>query len=199
MKHMILGILAIIAAAPAVWAQSAESPTYSVGDTWKRSHGQELKVVSVDDQGTTLSGVLLDCTTCLGRVDKNLALKDVTTADGKSVDVTNVRSVLIGSNWKFYEWPLEVGKSWSTSGMGYFKGQSQRFEIDFIVRAYEDVKTKAGAFRAYKIEQTWSNPGPYGSHWTNTWWYAPEVKSVVKATSTNRNSTDWELVSYSVK
>ena len=90
-----------------------------------------------------------------------------------------------------------MNRSWSTSGQGFFRNQPDRYNINFIVRGYEDVKTKAGTFKAYKIEQGWSNS--YGSRWINTVWYAPEVKSVVKFTSTNTNNTDWELTSYTLK
>ncbi len=178
-------------------AQSTEPPTFTVGDTWKRSHGQELTVVSVDDKGTVISGVLLDCPTCLARVDKSINLQEITDANGKPVDVTRLRGVLVGPNWKFYEWPLEVNRSWSMSGQGFFQGQPQRYNINLIVRSYEDVKTKAGTFKAYKIEQSWSNA--YGSRWVNTVWYAPEVRSQVKFTTTSPNGTDWELTSYSLK
>lgn len=196
MRAFLTGLIVAMLTATA-HAQSTEPPTFTVGDTWKRSHGQEITVVSVDDKGTVVSGATIDCPTCLARLDKSLNLQGVTDANGKPVDVTRLRGVLVGSNWKFYEWPLEVNRSWSTSGQGFFRNQPDRYNINFIVRAYEDAKTKAGTFKAYKIEQGWSNS--YGSRWINTVWYAPEVKSVVKFTSTNTNNTDWELTSYTLK
>ena len=196
MRVFLTGLIVAILTATA-HAQSAEPPTFTVGDTWKRSHGLELTVVSIDDKGTVFSGVLIDCPTCLARLDKSLNLQEVTDANGKPVDVTRPRGVLVGPNWKFYEWPLEVNRSWSTSGQGFFQNQPQRYNITLIVRSYEDIKTKAGTFKAYKIEQSWSNI--YGNRWTNTVWYAPEVKSLVKFTSDNSNNTDWEMISYSLK
>ncbi len=188
-------IVAILSAS--AHAQSTEPPTFSVGDTWKRSHGLDLTVVSIDDKGTVFSGVLIDCPSCLARLDKSLNLQEITDANGKPVDVTRLRGALVGPNWKFYEWPLEVKKSWSTSGQGFFRNQPQRYNIDLTVRTYDDVKTKAGTFKAYKIEQSWSNA--YGNRWINNLWYAPEVKNTVKFTSDNSNNTDWELISYSLK
>jgi hypothetical protein len=196
MRVLLAGLFVALLTATA-HAQSTEPPTFTVGDTWKRSHGQEITVVSIDDKGTVVSGALIDCPTCLARLDKSLNLQDVTDANGKSVDVTRLRGALVGPNWKFYEWPLELNRSWSTSGQGFFQNQPQRYNINLTVRAYEDVKTKAGTFKAYKIEQNWSNS--YGTRWLNTVWYAPEVKSVIKFTSNNTNSTDWEMIAYSLK
>lgn len=73
----------------------------------------------------------------------------------------------------------------------------------FAVQAYEDVTTKAGTFKAFKIVRDWNirpidNRGR-GFSWTTTEWYAPDAKWVVKWTTTNPNQKDWELVSYTVK
>lgn len=83
------------------------------------------------------------------------------------------------------------------SGQGFFRGQPNRFNVNLIVRSYDDVKTKAGTFKAYKIEQSWSDS--YSNRWVNTVWYAPEVRNQVKVTTTNPNGTEWELTSYSLK
>jgi len=196
MRVFLTGLIVALLTATA-HAQTTEPPTFRVGDTWKRSHGQEITVVSVDDKGTLVSGVLLDCPTCLARVDKSVNLQEVTDANGKPVDVTRLRSVLVGPNWKFYEWPLEVNRSWSTSGQGFFRNQPDRYSINLTVRSYDNVKTKAGTFKAYKIERSWNNS--FGSRWVDTVWYAPEVRSQVKYTTTNANGTEWELTSYSLK
>jgi hypothetical protein len=95
MRVFLTGLIVALLAATA-HAQSTEPPTFTVGDTWKRSHGQELTVVSVDDKGTVFSGVLLDCPTCLARVDKSLNLQEITDTNGKPVDVTRLRGVLVG-------------------------------------------------------------------------------------------------------
>jgi len=69
------------------------------------------------------------------------------------------------------------------------------------VSAFEDVKTKAGTFKAFKIDQSWkikthfSNP----PNWSDTIWYSPEVKNSIKFEGGGRNAQNWELVSYSVK
>ena len=107
----------------------------------------------------------------------------------------------VGPQWKFYDWPLEARKSWDFVATAFTRGQTQVVTVQTSVLAYEDVKTKAGMFKAYKLQRNWTMrwPGHTGSSWITTVWWAPEVKSLVKSMSTSPGSTDWELVSYSVK
>ena len=200
--QVLMSVLALFMLATAAHAQSAEAPVYSVGDTWKRSNGTEVTVVKVDDNSYVFRGGRLDCPTCLTQVDKRLTLLGVMDADGKPVDVTQLQGVFIGPTWRFYEWPLEVKKNWTVSGTRTWKGTPQNLTADITVKSYEDVKTKAGVFKAYKMEYRWTgrNAGVDRSFaWTNTFWYAPDVKQVVKAISTSSGFQEWELESYSLK
>lgn len=63
------------------------------------------------------------------------------------------------------------------------------------------MKTKAGTFKAYRLVSNWTSTTSAGGayRWTNQAWYAPDVKAVVKATSTNPNTPEWELLSYTLK
>jgi hypothetical protein len=188
---IVLGLLAASAA-----AQSVGPPIFSVGDTWKRSNGQEITVVKVDETSYSFRGAIADCPACLGQTDKNWLLVGVTDADGKAADVTRLGFIPLGPNWKMYDWPLELKKEWTITPTGSWKGTPVSYTVTLVVKAYEDVKTQGGTFKAYKIEQRWRDQW---SSWVSMVWYAPDVKNVVKLTSTNRNSKDWELLSYSVK
>jgi hypothetical protein len=189
-------------------AQPASAPTLSVGDTWKRSNGLAIKVIA-GDSGYVLTGSFANCPACESHLDKNLLLTGVTDADGKPADVTRLGSVAIGPNWKFYDWPLEVKKEWTISGsyLSSFLGRSAEVfrggpipsNVTIVIKAYEDVKTKAGRFKA-KMEQRWSINHTYGSYrWINTVWYSPDAKAIIKFESSDVNTKDWELVSYSLK
>ena len=87
------------------------------------------------------------------------------------------------------------------SGTRFWNGAPQALTIDITVKAYEDVKTKAGVFKAYRLEHRGSGRQGGGNSftWTNSFWYAADVKSVVKATGSSPTFREWELLSYSLK
>ncbi len=189
-----------------VHAQSSGPPTYSVGDTWTRKVGDQMresKVVKIDDGGTWFTGGRLDCPTCLSYVDQNLTLLRLTDADGKDVDVTNMRFIPIGAAWRLFDFPLEVNKVWQISAQAFFRGTPYRYEIDCRVVSYEDVGTPAGTFKAFRVRRDWTyrsiHGGGYDVRWTDESWFAPDVKNVVKFTSSGRGVEQSELVSYGLK
>lgn len=199
MRYLVVGLVIAVLVTVA-HAQSAGPPTYTVGDSWKRSNGQEISVVRVEDGGYTIKGFLFDCPACLSQLDKHLVIVAVTDGDGKPVNVTSLRVVVVGPGWRFYDWPLEVKKNWTISATGFFKGNPFPYTVGITVKSYDDVKTPAGVFRAYKMEQSWSTKDDSSTYtWVNTSWYAPDVKNVVKFSSNNPNIKDWELVSYTLK
>ena len=198
--RVLISVLVLAMLVTAVHAQSTDVPTYVVGDTWKRSNGAELVVVKGDDTGYVMRGVVAACPTCLVHMDRQLLLTTITDGEGKPVDATTLPGVLVGPGWKFYDWPLEVKKKWTMGGTSIWKGNPQSYTVEITVKAYEEVKTPAGVFKAYRVEQHWRGRDSH-SNWDfiNTVWYAPEVKNVVKLISNNRNTKEWELLSFSLK
>jgi len=71
------------------------------------------------------------------------------------------------------------------------------------VQAFEDVKTQAGTFKAYRIFRNWALErfeGRGSTSWTQVVWFAPEVKQIVKFTSTQQGGPpEFELASYNLK
>ena len=198
--RIVLAILLVSATATTALAQSAGPPTFSVGETWKRSNGQELTVVRVDGGRTVVAGVLRDCAACVSHYNNELQLLEVTDASGKPMDIMQVPGfVPLGSSWRVFDWPMVVGKAWSFSADGAFKGSVRPYNVDTTIAAYEEVKTKAGTFKAHKMQCKWSVGGAQRFEWRDTLWYAPDVRSAIKLTSTNPSTKDWELVSYSLK
>lgn len=197
-------VVALLVLVTTAHAQSYGPPTFAVGDTWKRSNGREIKVVKADETGIEATGYLQTCPTCVHRMDKNLTILEVVQADGKPIDVTQHRFVPLGSDWKLLDFPLEVKRTWRITPQGFFRGSPAKYTVESTVVAYEDVKTKAGTFKAYKIQQAWTlyfRPQQVIREvsWTNVLWFAPDAKATVKFTSTNQNTQDWEVVSYSLK
>jgi hypothetical protein len=202
MKRVLLTLLCWLTTVVLAQAQSTPAPTFEVGDSWRLSDGREIKVIRVDDAGMARTGDVRDCPACVVHFDKQFGFSGtISDGNGKPVDVTRVQGAFVGPNWKFYDFPLETGKSWSFSAQGFFRGQPQRYDVTITVKSHEDVKTKAGTFKAYRLQQDWRSRNQFGADftWSNTVWYAPEVKGTVKFASTNINAREWELLSYSVK
>ena len=101
------------------------------------------------------------------------------------------------------DFPLTPGQKWRVSSKALFRGNLAPATVDVAVIGLEDVTTKAGTFKAYKIQHSWAAVfGGEGSgmvSWISEGWFSPEAKWFVKFTSTARNARDFELVSYSVK
>jgi len=196
----------LCSAASLVYAQSALAPNFSVGDTWTRKNRDftyTISVVKIEEGGTWFTGGIADCTGCLSFYDKQLTLRKLTHSDGSDVDVMRGGFVPLGSDWKYYDFPLVVTKKWSLDARGFWQGQSARYHADCWVVAYEDVKTPAGTFKAYRIRRNWSFRYPgFGEvyyTWDDTVWYAPETKLEVKSETTHPSLRSWELLSFSLK
>jgi hypothetical protein len=198
----LLSLFLIALMAGPTGAQSSGSPSYVVGDEWTLSTGLVRKVVKVEGDTTVISGSG-NCRTCLLHFDKNLVLLKIENADGSPVDSVAVGFVPLGTEWRMFEFPMDVGKSWKVGAKGLVRNQLNQYDVMNTVQAYEDVTTKAGSFKAFKIVREWQVSPPdsrgRGLRWTTTEWFAPAAKGIVKWTSTSPNARDWELASYAVK
>jgi hypothetical protein len=194
--------LLILALLPSpVHAQSSGPPTYSIGDEWTLSNGVVRKVVKVEGDNVVIAG-RPNCPDCLHYYDKALALINVTRGDGSPLD-TSAGFVPVGTDWKLYEFPLETGKKWNFGAKGIFRNNVNHYDNVVVVEAYEDVVTKAGTFKAFRIKREVTirpidNRGR-GASWVVTEWFSPTAKAVVKWTSTNPNQGEWELTAYTLK
>jgi hypothetical protein len=184
-------------------AQSAGPPTYSVGDEWTLTNGEVLKVVRAEGgslvmQRSGYSG----CPDCVYHYNNTLHLLRVERPDG-TLPTSTSGFVPVGSGWKLWDFPLEVKKEWRISAAGLNRQGTFNYTIDCRVAAYEDVTTKAGKFKAFKVSRFWSVTTLVGGRtftWTDTVWFAPDVKTTVKYKSLNPNAPDdWELASFSLK
>ena len=68
-----------------------------------------------------------------------------------------------------YNWPLKVGKTWTTKYTitDHAKQQAIPVEISYTVEAYEDVTVPAGTFKGYRIKST-DNQGNDDLRWFST-------------------------------
>jgi hypothetical protein len=97
-----------------------------------------------------------------------------------------------------WEWPLELGKSWTREQRATFGGkQTVTYSVTQKVEAYEDVKVPAGTFKAWKISTATS----LGDE--NLVWFSPDhgifIKQSLKRTARHAQGAgtrEVELLSY---
>jgi hypothetical protein len=186
-------------------AQSAGFPKYVVGDEWKLSNGEAWKVVKAEAEMVVLqrSG-FAGCPDCLYHYNNTGDLLKTERSDG--APPAWISGMLpVGKGWKSYAYPIELKKEWRFTGTGLTQRGTVNFTADCRVEAYEDVTTKAGTFKAFRVSRQWRAIGsdiqnPSGFTWSDTVWFAPDTKTTVKYKSLNpRAPADWELTAYTVK
>lgn len=181
---------------PTVSGPVVAAPSYQVGDTWTLSNGVVATVRETRDDGVVIF------TGGLGYIGgRRISWKDgVVEVIGVTERQMARGTVLVGPGWQFWNFPLEVGKTWETSGKGFIGGRVHQITVVCKIWSYEDVQTKAGTFKAFRTTIEWhGNSAGYLFRNTHTVWYAPAVKFVVKEHGPPGLNIDRELVSFSVR
>ena len=101
------------------------------------------------------------------------------------VDTVRISAVLNQeqSGTPFRDWPLFVGKKWKyESEWENNEGTKGKTSQDAEVVSFEELNVAAGKFMAYKIEYKGivTNSRGYKGEMSDTWWYAPELKTYIK-------------------
>jgi hypothetical protein len=100
-----------------------------------------------------------------------------------------------------YDWPLEVGKTWTKSYRVTIHPKNQTIPFDHTskVEAYEDVTVPAGTFKVFKV----SSSNTIGAE--NVQWFSPELGLFVKQIQKRSANSPFgpgtrndELVSYTI-
>ena len=177
-RRLSLAVILIFAivASPAL-AQKADRPEVKVGDEW-----QFMNYTVVPIQKPNLVWVITSVT------PTGIA----GTSNGKPLTLTPDLNIIESPTRKFSDrrnlsFPLEIGKSWTYSTHIEFKdlGGAQRQDAGVTVAAYEKVTVPAGQFDAFRIEAKGkfgqqSAAGAGAREFTETTWYAPSARAVVK-------------------
>lgn len=177
---------------------SVDAPTFAIGDEWRWEGGTYpvvTRVVALEGDGSV--------------VESNAdpwcqdGCRYVRDRDGIAVNGTNPKGEAVYvTGLKLVEFPLAVGKEWSQrlDLRSQTTGAMQPLSVRWKVEACEEVKVKAGNFRAFRI--SWAQDGLGQRRWSGkaTLW-SPEVKAFVKR---RVHTTDWalrdqDLVSYTLK
>ena len=183
-------------------APVAEAPVLSVGDQWRWSHGGSRRIVAVEGNLFTSPFSNERCNQCTAYRDRNLTIVKLVDKDGKVVNDPEV-------GYKQLDFPLKIGKKWESDQVLVNNATrvSEPYKNEFAVEGYEEIKTKAGTFKAFRIVHIQqrahsSFDGNAGrSWWRQTLWYSPEAAAFVKREVNSKVNwgPDWELESYSLK
>jgi hypothetical protein len=177
-RRLSLAVVLIFAiVASPVLAQKADRPEVKVGDEW-----QFLSYIVVPIQKPNLVWVITSVT------PTGIA----GTSNGKPLTLTPDLNIIESPTRKFSDrlvlsFPLAIGKSWTYSNHAEFKdmGGTLRQDAGVTVAAYEKVTVPAGQFDAFKIETRGKfgqegGAGAGATEFTETTWYAPSARAVVK-------------------
>ncbi|MEX3686489.1 hypothetical protein AB3X91_07745 [Paraburkholderia sp. BR14263] len=161
---------------------TADAPSYKVGDTWTFIWGRTdstpgvplvVTVVAVTETQTTMSSSWNG-----GRQKENhYDSQGNLTRDGNGTTYEPSNGTL--------SFPMTVGKNWDFHHVRRFTiGTIDVSGHDEIV-AFERIQVPAGSFDAYKIVSHGVNARQldrlYDAPFTETYWYAPSVKKVIKS------------------
>ncbi len=185
----VLSGLAVLASASAAHPQTpprAERPTYQVGERWILTRGVYELV----------------------RIEKGLYVfaanpqrQIYLTTDLLPAKMTHERGFFEWDPPPKLPWPLEVGKTATSTGLWTWQGRpGAGFFTQFKTRvaAYEDFHVPAGRFGAFKIEidavqtgrgESWARPNEFKI----TMWYAPEVRQIIRMQGVTPRG-DWGFV-----
>ena len=189
---VVLGVLALVASF--AHAQRADLPDIKVGDRWKFAVYYTVPS-TVPNRSWVITSV--SPTTIEG------------TEDGEPLTLTRELNVVSSprsteSNPRALSFPLEVGKRWSFDSDWVFKPKRSAgsVTVDVSVVGHEKITVQAGRFDAFKLTATGRLRGTspinsqYAGETTETYWYAPAARAIVKSVRHNPylGTTTVELV-----
>jgi len=185
------------AQAPAAAPSVADAPTFKVGDEWRWEGGTYptyVRVVALEGDGSVVESNLDVWCRDGCRYTRDKYGISISGVSGKG-EPTYV------SGLKILDFPLTVGKEWTQERELRQLGTDRMVPYYNVwkVEAFEEVKVKAGTFKAFRISYSQENRRSRWSGNASLWW-SPDVKAFVKRVGhTSGWGKDWELASYSLK
>ena len=187
-------VLALVSNSPL--AQKADLPDVKAGDEWKFAVYYTVPTTTPNRAWaiTSVSSIGMEGT-----------------ENGEPLRLTRELNVLESprnteSNPKALSFPLEVGKRWRYDSDWVFKPKASRGSttVDVAVVAHERIQVPAGEFDAFRLAATGTLRGTspinsqYAGETTETYWYAPMARAIVKSVRHNPylGTTTVELVEF---
>jgi len=179
----LLGIMAILSIPYSSSAQQADAPVYRDGDWWR------VKIDTVRPTGVAISGPQFGgFPEYIVRFESgNPKVFGVRGELSKELDAPPIAAIVLGKpGWRgeLIKFPVSVGLTWTDQFQFQPRGLPMRWEQgQYVVQAWEKIKTPRGEFDAFKITMTMTVPtGPKSkgtSSRISTYYYVPEVKAIV--------------------
>jgi hypothetical protein len=202
MKKMILLSFLVLSIPVIVYGQDkVEAPVWAVADKWVLSDDVVITVVNAEGDSYAVK-----YHTARGEITficEKSSLNRLFYMDREK------RKKYEGRNKRLFNFPLGIGKIWKdqfitkTAALG---SQEITYLETFAVLGWEEAVVQAGKFKALKLEYKQETVGQIagrpkeGKAW---YWYAPEVKYIVKCQYEKSDYwdtiNDWELFSSKLK
>src|SRR5262249_53814764 len=166
-------------------AQQAEAPVYKDGDWWR------VKVDVVRPAGVSVSGPVLErFPEYIVKFESNKPkVFGVQGNETVEADLPVVIPLVLGRpGWLGapLRFPMRIGLTWSEQIKFQPPGTQLRSEaVQYVVEAFEKIKTPKGEFNAFKLVMTMNaprsarpKPGGRTEVRTHTYYYAPDAKAI---------------------
>ena len=205
MKKLFIAIVFVVAIPLNLFAQEqANKPNYKDGDFWQ---------YKVTEKGfVAQSSRALDGVYELSYRPGRIAIRR---EGGQRSEVQQAvgelrRMLAIDDDRQLLEFPLSVGKKWSTQYRQEILGGVRNLTTETNVLGLEEITTPAGKFSGFKIER-WGGaggvpprgkgPGSKTRHFQWTYYYSPQTQSIVKYTYEDEEggTREIELVKFTAK
>jgi hypothetical protein len=194
---MVVGLM-IVAFVTTAWSQEKfEAPQLNIGDKWKYrdSGGKEWSqgVIGIDNDVYIIK--YGQDTRGYDKVTMNFIFEMVAS---KRAKYTESRSQILN-------FPLTIGKKWdrtftSTPKSGRSRQTEKTYREEYFVSSFEDIKVAAGTFKSVRIEYRSSDMTKSQETAKGTYWYSPDVKTIVKRTEeVSLYTPGMELISFELK
>ena len=195
-SYLTVALCLCIATVAFVQAQ-APAPAFKEGDTWQFKFEMKNAITTSTDR--------VDGTYEIVFTQGNIKLYEVEGGRGRGGEIPIMDDVLsqallsqVGKSEyrQPLKFPLSVGQKWSYQytlrSVGVTGDQKRSVEVNVV--GMEDVKTPAGAFKAFKLVRVEGYfPGPRATKYyrnTVTYFYSPDTKSVIKISSVSDDSPE---------
>lgn len=201
-----IALTKVKSAPESTWAcgEPASAPTYQVGDkwTWRDAKGAEWNNTVVQVEGD-VAQIRRPPNNEVAFYDKDWVIQQVKRANGELI-TQQAPGPYSALHQKVLDFPLQVGKTWTTSIRGTEGGIPVTIPTWRKILSCEEISTPAGKLQAFKVESTLSFAR--GKLTLNSW-YAPQAKQFVRVQYVSSQNVSWnwdatvsdnELISFDV-
>jgi hypothetical protein len=171
-----------------------------VGDEWRFTTGLRRVIAVEENQVVQEIPTNRSCSDCRYYYDGSGTLTKVVDKNGAPVNNS-------GIGIRYLDFPISVGKEWSQTTNWFNERSNRNFPLKhvFRVEGYEEVTTKAGTFKSFKILHSRERQSSFNNLQGRDGgrailWYSPDVRTFVKRQALSAGfGNDFELESHSLK